>query len=182
VLQLLGTRGYRLEGFEYVLGMPLDGARASGAGGIDVGLTGDLAGWGAVAVEGFMHPDETSGHAETFPRAVMEQVFADLARAAGFRRYLARIDGQVAGAASLFVHGNIAFLSGATTLPPFRRRGAQTALLARRLDDAARLGCALACVVTAPGTRSQANAQRGGFSLLYARAVLMAPAARPGSS
>jgi GNAT superfamily N-acetyltransferase len=73
------------------------------------------------------------------------------------------------------VHGDIALLSGATTLPAWRRRGVQTALLAHRLDDAAASGCRLACVVTAPGTRSQANAQRGGFSLLYARAVLTAP-------
>jgi hypothetical protein len=47
------------------------------------------------------------------------------------------------------------------------------ALLAARLSDAAKAGCDIAVVTTAPGSKSQQNAQRQGFALLYTRAVLV---------
>jgi len=47
------------------------------------------------------------------------------------------------------------------------------ALTARRLADAQRAGCDLAVVTTSPGSKSQENAQRHGFELLYARAILV---------
>ncbi|HEU4420820.1 MAG TPA: GNAT family N-acetyltransferase, partial [Planctomycetota bacterium] len=56
-----------------------------------------------------------------------------------------------------------------------RRRGIQAALLRARLADAARAGCDVAVITTQPGSKSQANAQRQGFSLLYARAILVKP-------
>ncbi len=62
---------------------------------------------------------------------------------------------------------------GAGTLPAFRGRGMQKALLARRLADAQAAGCDLAVVTTAPGSRSQDNVMRRGFELLYTRAVLV---------
>jgi hypothetical protein len=43
----------------------------------------------------------------------------------------------------------------------------QTVLLSARLADAAAAGCNVA-VITQPGSRSQQNAQRLGFDLLYA--------------
>jgi hypothetical protein len=48
----------------------------------------------------------------------------------------------------------------------------QSALLSRRLADAAAAGCEVAVMVTSPGTQSQANAHRHGFEVAYARAVL----------
>jgi GNAT superfamily N-acetyltransferase len=102
-------------------------------------------------------------------------MFERVYQAPGFRRYVARWDGQLAGVGSLRVDAGIAQLCGAATLPAFRRRGVQTALLARRLDDARRQGCDLATVTTAPGSKSQENAQRQGFALLYTRALLVKP-------
>jgi GNAT superfamily N-acetyltransferase len=67
----------------------------------------------------------------------------------------------------------VAILCGAATLPGHRRRGVQTALLATRLALAARSGCDIAVVTTQPGSKSQQNAHRQGFSLLYTRAVLV---------
>ena len=67
----------------------------------------------------------------------------------------------------------VAQLAGAATLPAFRRRGVQRALLAARLAAARRAGCDLAVVTTQPGTQSQVNAERQGFRLLYARAILV---------
>jgi GNAT superfamily N-acetyltransferase len=100
-------------------------------------------------------------------------VYADFAASPGFTRYLA-IEGSVAaGGGALRVDGDIAQLCGASTLPRFRRRGIQTALLRRRLADARAQGCRLATVTTQPGSKSNHNAQRQGFELLYPRAVLV---------
>ncbi|MFY9922262.1 MAG: GNAT family N-acetyltransferase, partial [Mycobacterium sp.] len=54
-----------------------------------------------------------------------------------------------------------------------RRRGVQSALLTKRLADAAEAGCDVAVVTTAPGSKSQQNVQRQGFHLPYTRAVLV---------
>lgn len=59
------------------------------------------------------------------------------------------------------------------TLPRFRRRGIQAALLRRRLADGARASCDVVVMTTQPGSTSQANGQRRGFGLLYARALLV---------
>ena len=88
-------------------------------------------------------------------------------------RYVARHDGVIAGGASIRMCAGIAQLAGAATALAHRRRGVQTALLAARLVDAARAGCDIAVVTTAPGSKSQQNVQRRGFQLLYTRAVLV---------
>ena len=92
---------------------------------------------------------------------------------AGFFRYVARVDGALAGGAGLRVSDGIAQFCGASTLPAFRRRGVQSALLRRRLTDARDAGCDVAIVTTQPGSKSNRNAQRQGFALLYPRAVLI---------
>jgi GNAT superfamily N-acetyltransferase len=91
----------------------------------------------------------------------------------GVFRYLARLDGRPVGEAAMSIQGDIAQIAGAGTLPSFRGRGVQKALLQQRLDDASAAGCRLAVVTTAPGTRSQDNVMRRGFELLYARAILV---------
>jgi hypothetical protein len=49
----------------------------------------------------------------------------------------------------------------------------QSALVAARLADAYAAGCEVAVIVTQPGSKSQQNAQRRGFDLLYTRATLV---------
>ena len=78
---------------------------------------------------------------------------------------------------SVRVHDGVAQFCGASTLPQHRGRGVQTALLAHRMTDAARQGATLAVVTTQPGSKSQENAQKHGFDLLYARNVLRKDAA-----
>jgi GNAT superfamily N-acetyltransferase len=133
--------------------------------------------WLDVIVSGFAQPDAVAAQAEgqEYPREAIERVFEDLAAVPGFRRYLARVDGVVVGGASMREFDGVAQLCGAATLPAFRRRGVQTALLNARLRDARRRGCDLAVVTTAPGSKSQQNAQRRGFALLYARALHVKP-------
>ncbi|QMU69576.1 hypothetical protein [Streptacidiphilus sp. P02-A3a] len=86
---------------------------------------------------------------------------------AAVRRYLARVDGRPA-AASLYPHPDGALLSGAATLPEYRRHGCQTALIARRLGDAAAL-TDLAVVTVAYGSPSHTNLTRTGFQQTHTR-------------
>jgi GNAT superfamily N-acetyltransferase len=93
----------------------------------------------------------------------------------GFELVDARIGGQRAGGGSLRLDDGIAQLAGAATLPAFRRRGVQAALLRWRLAYARAAGCELAVVTTQPASKSQQNVQRAGFHLLYARQLLVKP-------
>ena len=88
----------------------------------------------------------------------------------GLRRYLATVDGSPAAAAALFVAGDTSLLAGAATLPGFRGRGCQTALIARRLADAA--ACSDLTVVTAAfASASHGNLARQGFQITHTRTV-----------
>lgn len=176
--RLLTGRGYLLVGFENVLAKTLAPGPLPAVDGIEVGVVGEHEedAWLDTVVDGFAAPDSQGVAAdEEFPREVLAQVIGDLNAAADYRRYLARIGGRIAGGASLRMALGVAQMSGAATLPDFRRRGVQSALVARRLADAAAAGCDLAVVTTAPGSKSQQNAQRQGFELLYSRAVLVSP-------
>lgn len=169
----LGDRGYRLVSFENVLVRPIAGDMADPGPDIDVRRAeDDPRTWLDIAVEAALHADDAGvpWHQE-FPREELER--AELAAlAAGARLFLASVRGVPAGAASIRYAGSIAQMTGAGTLPALRRRGVQKALLAARLRDAAAAGCELAVVTTQPGSTSQANVQRTGFDLAYARAVM----------
>jgi GNAT superfamily N-acetyltransferase len=83
--------------------------------------------------------------------------------------FLAEIDGQPGAAGALSVYEGVALFAGAATVPEFRRRGLQTALLQERMRCAFEHGCDLAMMVAEPGTRSQRNAERAGFHIAYTR-------------
>jgi ribosomal protein S18 acetylase RimI-like enzyme len=106
---------------------------------------------------------------------VARVILRDTLAAPSFERFVARRNGIVAGGASLRLHEGVAQLAGAATRPEHRRLGVQTALLRHRLHAAARRGCDVAVVTTAPGSKSAENVQRFGFSILYVRAVLVKP-------
>jgi ribosomal protein S18 acetylase RimI-like enzyme len=178
--KLLSRRGYALSGFENVLGLSLGspGALASAASAhvtIERTTPQDVEAWIDVIATGFMHPDIFDGPStqEPIDRALVEPFFQDIALLDAYSRYLARRDGEPAGGASMRIHEGVAQLCGAATLPGHRRLGIQTALLRERLVHAARAGCDVAIVTTEPGSKSQANAQRQGFELLYVRAILI---------
>jgi hypothetical protein len=89
----------------------------------------------------------------------------------GWRFYLAYVDDSPAGAAVLTVDDGVGFLANASTLPAFRRRGVQSALIARRLSDAAADGCELSSSGTELGSVSQRNLERAGLQITYTKAV-----------
>jgi ribosomal protein S18 acetylase RimI-like enzyme/ketosteroid isomerase-like protein len=175
--ELLTGRGYRLESFENVLGRALTGASERVLPpGVEVRRSGEeeFEAWLDAVAEGSTHPD-TQGvpwH-EEFPREMIIDVERDLAAAGVVVRYAGLRDGIIAGGATMRMAEGVAQLTGAATAPAHRRRGVHTALLSARLADAAAAGCGVAVIITQPGSKSQQNAQRQGFDLLYTRAVLV---------
>jgi GNAT superfamily N-acetyltransferase len=79
-----------------------------------------------------------------------------------------------AATGAVFITGDVGWLGMAGTLPEFRRRGAQSALLAARIDAAREAGCTV--VVTETGeavegrpSNSYRNIVRAGFEPVYVR-------------
>ena len=170
----LSQRGYQLVGFENMLGRRLDVHTPQTRGAIAVRpcRTDEIDAWVDAVVNGLAHPDGVGVTAhEDFPRDVVDHAMRDT-QTAGATAYLALCGATIAGGGSMRLTAGIAQLNGAATVPSYRRRGVQAALLATRLADAAAAGCDVAVVTTAPGSTSQKNVQRSGFHLLYARAVL----------
>src|SRR5580765_2810881 len=87
---------------------------------------GDFAG---VVVGGFGMPDWC------LPLAV------NLVGRPGWSCYVAYDGSEPAGAGALYVHEGVGWLGLGATLPQLRGRGAQSALLAARIEDARRQGC-----------------------------------------
>lgn len=174
---LLTNRGYRITGFENVSGRAIGVADTVPP--LPAGVTiedvpaDDYREWLDVTLDAFGAPDGSAPNEEQYPRELLEGVMADFVATPGFARYLLRVDGTPAGEATMRLDDGIAQLCGAATLPAFRRRGIQSLLFRWRLALARDAGCDLAVVTTQPGSKSQANAIRQGFSLLYSRVVLI---------
>jgi hypothetical protein len=169
LIRYFGERGYRVTEFSNVMALPLDGSSLSTSvpsippDGVTIERIGkehtDL--WTLTVSQGF---------SEKFPvtQEVLD-VMKMFAHGSNVECYLARVDGAVAGGATLAVREGVAGLFGASTLPAFRNRGVQTALLKQRLARAAEQNCNLAVCLAAPGSSSQRNVVRLGFSVLYTR-------------
>jgi hypothetical protein len=93
---------------------------------------------------------------------------------------LAYLDDLPVGAGAAYLDGDCAWLGFGATLSVFRHRGSQSAILARRLKEAADRGARLAVVETGewvPGTpsRSYRNILRAGFREAYLRENYLSP-------
>jgi GNAT superfamily N-acetyltransferase len=99
---------------------------------------------------------------------------ASLVGKPGWRQYVA-FDGDLpAAAAALFVHEGTGWLGFAATDPRYRKRGAQSALITRRINDACELGCQWLTTETAEDTPEKRNPSyhnmlRMGFETAYLR-------------
>jgi ribosomal protein S18 acetylase RimI-like enzyme len=163
LLSLLAKRQYVVEGFRnnYVRTLPRLPTRRDGVE--IVRVTPDLDDtWGDVVRRGFGSP-----------LGVTRRWNAMICAIANEHRFLAYLDGEPAGAGSvLTTDPELAQLGGMTTLPAFRNRGVQAALLHARLAHARRLGCSLATVSAIPGNGSCRNIERAGFELAYTATIL----------
>jgi GNAT superfamily N-acetyltransferase len=102
------------------------------------------------------------------------EFFAHLPGRSGWRCYAARVDGETQGCAAMLIEDGIAELGVAATLEGARGHGCQTALLHRRICDAAEAGCHTLFVETGervPGrpSASYRNILKAGFKEAYLR-------------
>ena len=124
-------------------------------------------------------PDEHDLWARTVTRgwsdsSELGELIYDLCRvsagAPGRVLFFAEIDQVPVAGGVLAVHERVGLLGGASTLPDYRRRGAQAALLYARQKYAAEAGCDVAMMSAEhPGGVSQRNAERAGFRIAYTR-------------
>lgn len=172
-LALLAERGYTVNAFSntYVCKLTAPDVRSAAASGIEV--VDDQAWVGARfavhSVAGF------SVQAVSRPPALLAALAQIAQHRSDTRLFAASIDGQIAGTAGMSLietpTGLLAHLYIASTLPAWRGRGVQLALLHARLDAARDAGCTLASVTARPANASARNTERAGFSLAYTKAT-----------
>jgi GNAT superfamily N-acetyltransferase len=164
--KLLGERGYGIAEFNSVLIRKISSPEpyAPPEGVVIERVTPEtVRPWMRVIAKGFSQEID-----------VAEEVFGGFAALPGALAFLARIEDEVVGGCGgrIIPEGRIASLFGTATLPEYRRRGVQSALIARRLHEAALAGCEYAVVSTNPGSGSQRNMERRGFRLAYTKVVM----------
>lgn len=89
----------------------------------------------------------------------------------GWKLFLGYYEDNPAAVGVMHLSGRIASCTLAATVPEFRGRGLQTALLHRRLYEAGRAGCELVTAQAAFGGTSQRNMERAGLRVAWTRAV-----------
>lgn len=168
---LLSARGWTAGGSEYVLVSALspkdDFEVPAGIEIVEARTAESRDMWASVAATGFSAPLE--------PLRVQLEVASAAAATQESRLFFAYIDGAVAGTGEMTIADGVAWLSADATLPPCRRRGVQSALQSARLDIAVKSGCEMAVSEAAPGSGSQRNMERLGFTVAYSRVDMMGP-------
>ncbi|MBL0921687.1 MAG: hypothetical protein IBJ10_06110 [Phycisphaerales bacterium] len=120
------------------------------------------------ALQGFM-PDDTDPP-ESFLRSSMR--VARHPRTVAIR---AMIGEECVGAGAMEVDGELAALFGVSVRKAHRNKGVQLAMLAWRLNEAARRGARIATIGSRPGVATERNAQRMGFAAAYTKVTLVRP-------
>ena len=116
---------------------------------------------------------QTSARGWSTEFAGLADMITELAQVAARRpsglSFIAELDGVPVATGALSTCDGVALMAGASTVPESRNNGAQLALLDARLNYAAERGCDLAMICALPGSASQRNAERHGFSIAYTR-------------
>lgn len=123
--------------------------------------------------------EEAAAFADTAVRGfgmppICGEWFGRLASQDGWRTYVAFADGKPVGTGALFLDKGVGWLGFGCTLPGYRKRGLHRAMLARRMTDAADLGCRhlqteTNLAVADEPTPSLDNMRGLGFEMAYAR-------------
>lgn len=163
LLALLPARGYRPVELTTLLHRPLDRDARTATTDVRVRVIepGDAARWADIAAAGWGEQPALGDFMRGFGLVS--------ANARGAVAFVAELGGEPIATAMLALRDDVAVLAGASTLPAFRNRGAQNALLAARLAYAADRGCEIATMGASPGSTSQVNAERNGFRVAYTR-------------
>jgi GNAT superfamily N-acetyltransferase len=129
---------------------------------IELALPGEVEAMGEVLIAAF------GGRPQSVPLA------SALVGRPHWHHYVAKDGGTLVAAAAMYVREGFAWLGAAGTLISHRGRGAQSALIARRIEDARSLGCHSITLETAPDqpekpNPSYHNIERAGFQVVYCR-------------
>lgn len=153
----LAGRGFAPRPLETFLHAPPKPDVSAGQGGPEVRKLAveELEEFAAVFLE--VYPQEPP--AEASVRACLKAQYSQ----PEWHCYLASVAGVVAAFGAMYVNNGAAALISAATLPQFRRQGCQTALLARRMADAAEFGGDLVWSHAMCGSTSQRNMERQGM-------------------
>ena len=108
-------------------------------------------------------------------RSMLAESVRVLAGRADTDFYRARLGSSTAGVAMLFRCAGVGYLATAATLPEFRRRGVQGALIRHRIDVASQAGCDLIVGHTSVGSASHRTMERCGLRLAYTKAIWSRP-------
>ncbi len=127
----------------------------------------DMAAWAAVQIEAFELHD---------PDGRMAEMLASVNDIDAVTAYGAWDGDLLVATGALFVDGEAGELVSGATRPLYRGRGAQSALLARRVQDGLAAGCRWLLSETgkpAPGERNPSldNLRRAGFDVIYDRPI-----------
>ena len=170
VLELVSARGYRIAELNNCLYCDLDGQPPVDVpAGVTIrrGSTDEAGIFSDLVTRSFFEKEKAP--------ADFADMLAPLFHFPEALTFLALINNvPIAAAAGRIIPEHRVFaLFGAGTLPEFRGRGIQTALLRMRMKAAAEAGCELAVVVTRGGTTSERNCVRLGFQIAYSKATVI---------
>ncbi len=171
----LTKRGYVLQAFENELARQVPGEPVKAPVGADISVEAGAGErpWLQIVSEGFATPDRAvagspvPGDAVSAIGEVMRQFFHP-----EIVRYVAHVNGESGAAGLSFVRNGVLGIFGTATLPAFRRRGLQAAIVARAMNDN-RDRADLVIATTEPGSISQRTFERLGFRVIYTRAILV---------
>jgi GNAT superfamily N-acetyltransferase len=166
LLEMLGERGYRATEFNNVLVKRLAAAEIVLAPRVRRAIAGEDDLWSHSVGRGFFEQGELT----TAEMDVGRSIFA----MPGALCYLAVSEtGEPAGGGALAMRDGLATLFADSTIPAFRRRGLHRELISARLNEAIAQGCDAATASTLPGSQSQRNYERLGFTVVYTKVTLV---------
>jgi hypothetical protein len=165
LVELLGSRGYRITEFNNVLVRPLAGSEIAPEPAVRLAQPEEGELWAHTVGSGFLEKEMLTTEEMDVGRTIWNM--------AGSRCYLAFNRDLPAAAAAMAIHEGLASLFADSTMLGHRGAGLQIALIRERLRAATGEGCDLATASTLPGSVSQRNYERTGFQVAYTKATLV---------
>jgi GNAT superfamily N-acetyltransferase len=162
---IAAERGLRGESAWMKLAAPIDQLTATGTTQLRVAKVrpDEAERWASAVLRGFGMPEATLG-----------PMFAAYVEDPAFTLFAVWDGDEIVAGANLFIHGAVASLNHGSTLPGHYRRGAQSALIAARIEAAREAGCSWVTSESGkprPGEANPSldNLQRAGLRPMYAR-------------
>lgn len=87
------------------------------------------------------------------------------------RFYGAQINDKLVAIGLLFMSDSVGYLASTTTLPQYRNRGCQMALIHQRISEAALEQCSMIVAHANFGSASQRNLEKAGLRMAYTKAI-----------